>query len=270
MICIEAGKANKQYFRDLWTYRELFLFLAWRDILLRYKQTVIGAAWSGIRPLLTMIILVIVFGKLARMPSYDIPYPILVFSAMLPWQFFSNTLTEGGNSLIANSNLVSKVYFPRIIIPTTYLLVSMVDFLISLFLFCILMLFERFVPHWTIILMPIFLLQVTVVSLGLTYLISAMNAKYRDFRYILSFILQFGVYISPIGFSSSIVPEKWRILYSLNPLVGVIDGFRWCITGNAVFLNIPSFLTSLAVTLILFVVGIGYFRSVESMIADVI
>ncbi|MHC9544286.1 MAG: ABC transporter permease [Vulcanimicrobiota bacterium] len=270
MICIEAGKTNKQYFKDLWIYRELFLFLAWRDILLRYKQTVIGVAWSVIRPLLTMIVFVIVFGKLAKMPSYGIPYSILVFSAMIPWQFFSNTLTEGGNSLIANASLVSKVYFPRIIIPTTYLLVSVVDFLISLFLFCFLMLFERFIPAWTIIFLPLFLLQITIISLGLTYLISAMNARYRDFRYILSFIIQFGVYISPIGFCSSLVPEKWRIIYSLNPLVGVIDGFRWCISGNSSFIYIPGILTSLTVTMILFVVGVRYFRSVENSIADVI
>jgi lipopolysaccharide transport system permease protein len=270
MIYIEAGKANRQYLKDLWAYRELFLFLAWRDILVRYKQTLIGIAWSVIRPLLTMFVFVIVFGKIAKMPSSGIPYTILVFSAMIPWQFFSNTLTEGGNSLITNVSLVSKVYFPRIIIPTTYLIVSLIDFLISLVLMGLLMMIVRFIPSWTIIFLPAFLLQAIAISLGLTYLFSALNARYRDFRYVLPFIIQFGVYISPVGFISNIVPEKWRLVYSLNPMVGVIDGFRWCISGNSDFIYTPGLLVSIAMTLLLFIIGFVFFRKVESTLADII
>lgn len=269
-IAIETGKTHKQYIKDLWIYRELFFFLTWRDILIRYKQTIIGVAWSVLRPLLTMIIFTIIFGKLAKMPSAGMPYSILVFTAMLPWQFFSNTLTEGGNSLINNEKLISKVYFPRIIIPTTSMLVSLIDFIISFLLLAILMIFVRFIPAWTIVFMPIFLLQCAIVSLGLTFLISAMNAKYRDFRHVLPFIVQIGLYVSPVGFSSTIIPGNWRILYSLNPLVGIIDGFRWCISGNTELLYLPGLLISLTVTLIIFVAGLQYFRSVERTLADVI
>ncbi len=269
-IHVEAGKTHKQYLKDLWIYRELFFFLAWRDILVRYKQTIIGVTWSVVRPLITMIVFTIVFGKLAKMPSDRMPYSVLVFIAMLPWQFFSNTFTEGGNSLINNEKLVSKVYFPRIIIPTTSMLVSLIDFLISFLLLALLMICVGFIPAWTIIFMPIFLLQVIIVSLGLTFLTSAMNAKYRDFRYVLPFVVQIGLYISPVGFSSTIIPENWKILYSINPLVGVIDGFRWCISGNTAFIYFPGLMVSLGVTLIIFIVGLQYFRSVERTLADVI
>lgn len=270
MITVEANKRNKQYLRDLWEYRELFWFLVWRDILVRYKQTIIGVAWSVLRPLITMIVFTIVFGKLAKMPPEGMPYSILVFTAMLPWQFFSNTLTEGGNSLINNEKLVSKVYFPRIIIPTTSMIVSLIDFLISFLLLGLLMVCTRFIPEWTIIFMPLFLLQIIIFSLGLTFLASAMNAKYRDFRYVLPFVVQIGLYISPVGFSSTIISGNWKMLYFLNPLAGVIDGFRWCISGNADFIYLPGFLVSLAVTLIFFITGLWYFRAIEQTLADVI
>lgn len=270
MITIEAGKTNRQYSKDLWHYRELFGFLSWRDILVRYKQTIIGVAWSVLRPLLTMVVFTIVFGRLAKMPSDGIPYPILVFSAMLPWQFFSNTLNEGGNSLINNEKLISKVYFPRIIVPTTSMIVSFIDFLISLGLLLIMFICYWTAPSWKIIFMPIFLIMSIIVSLGVTFWISALNVKYRDFRFVLPFIVQFGLYISPVGFSSSVIPDKWRMLYSLNPMVGVIDGFRWVITGNTNFIYWPGLVTSVFVTALLFVIGVKYFRSTERDFADVI
>lgn len=270
MIVIESGKIHRQYIKDLWIYRELFWLLSWRDILVRYKQTVIGVAWSVLRPLLTMIVFTIVFGKLAKLPSDGMPYSVMVFAAMLPWQFFSNTLSEGGNSLINNEKLISKVYFPRIIIPTTSMIVSLIDFLISLGLLFILMIFTGFLPSWKIIFMPVFLVQAIIISLGLTFFISAMNVKYRDFRYVLPFIIQFGLYVSPVGFSSSIVPGNWRILYYLNPMAGIIDSFRWCISGSANNLYLTGWAVSLAITIIFFIIGVAYFRNAEREFADII
>ncbi len=269
-IVIEAGKIHQRYFRDLWIYRELFLFLAWRDILVRYKQTIIGIAWSVLRPLLTMIVFTIVFGKLAKLPSDGAPYAVMVYCAMLPWQFFSNTLNEGGNSLISNSNMISKVYFPRIIIPTSSMIVSLIDFLISFVILILVMAIYLFVPNWKIVLIPLFLVLAMITSLGVTYLISALNVKYRDFRYVLPFIIQFGLYISPVGFSSAIVPVKWRLLYSLNPMVGVIDGFRWCIIGTENIIYWPGFCLSICVAIIMFLTGFTIFRKTEREFADVI
>lgn len=269
-IIIEPGRGFEQYWRDLWHYRELFYFLAWRDVLVRYKQTVIGIAWSVIRPILTMVVFTVVFGKLAKLPSEGVPYPILVFTAMLPWQFFSNSLSESSNSLIANANMLSKVYFPRLIIPTSAVIVSLVDFLISFIILVALMLWYRFVPDWRIVTLPFFILLALLAALGLGLWMAALNVKYRDFRYIVPFIVQFGLYISPVGFSSSIVPEKWRLLYSLNPMVGVIDGFRWAIFDGGAKLYWPGFLLSTGLTLLIFIWGIRYFRKTESTFADVI
>ena len=231
-LIIEPNRTTGAFFRELLRYRELFYFLAWRDILVRYKQTVIGIAWSVIRPLLTMLVFTIVFGRLAKLPSEGVPYPILVFSAMLPWQYFANAMQESANSLIAESRLISKVYFPRLIVPTSSVIVSAVDFLISLVLLGLLMLGYGFVPSWTLLFMPFFFLLATLAALGAGFWLSALNVKYRDFRYIVPFLVQFGLYVSPVGFSSSVVPERWRLLYSLNPMVGVIDGFRWCVQGT--------------------------------------
>lgn len=267
-IVIEAGKSEKNYFRDLWRYRELFYFLSWRDILVRYKQTVIGVAWSIIRPILTMVVFTIIFGKIAKLPSADAPYPILVFTALLPWQFFSNALQESSNSLISNANMISKIYFPRIIMPVSSMIVALVDFAISFILLAIIMVFYRFVPSWKIVFMPLFLLLAIIVSTGAGLLISALNVKYRDFRYIVPFIIQFGLYISPVGFSSDTIPGKWRIIYSLNPMVGVIDGFRWSIIGKGVQFYILGFVISIILTLILFIVAIIYFRKTEKTFAD--
>ena len=269
-LIIEAGRTERHYWRDLWRYRELFYFLAWRDVLVRYKQTVIGIAWTVIRPLLTMIVFTIIFGKLAKLDSQDVPYPILVFAAMLPWQFFASSLTECSSSLIGNANLISKIYFPRLIVPTSAVIVSLVDFLISAVLLGLLMVCYRLPPHWQILTLPAFILLAFAASMGAGLWFGALNVKYRDFRYVVPFIVQFGLYISPVGFSSSVVPEQWRLLYSLNPMVGVIDGFRWAILGGQVGLYLPGFLLSVAVVGLLFFSGIWYFRRTEKGFADVI
>lgn len=270
VLTIEAGHSESQYWRDLWKYRELFYFLAWRDILVRYKQTAIGIVWSLIRPLLTMVVFTVVFGNLAKLPSQGVPYPILVFTAMLPWQFFSNALSESSNSLITNSNLISKVYFPRLIVPTSAVIVSFVDFLISGMLLLGLMAWYNFVPDWRILTLPFFILIAFAAAMGTGLWLAALNVEYRDFRYIVPFIVQFGLYISPVGFSSSIVPQQWRLLYSLNPMVGVIDGFRWAILGGGLQIYLPGFLLSLTLVGLILVSGIWYFRRMERTFADVI
>ena len=270
-LIIEAGRSERQYWRDIWRYRELFYFLAWRDILVRYKQTVIGMAWALIRPFLTMVVFTVVFGKLAKLPTEgDAPYPILVFAAMLPWQFFANSLAECSNSLITNANLISKVYFPRLIVPSSAVVVSFVDFMISGMILLGLMAWYDFVPSWRIVTLPLFIAIAFAASMGAGLWLASLNVQYRDFRYIVPFIVQFGLYISPVGFSSSVVPEKWRLLYSLNPMVGVIDGFRWAILGGESHLYLPGFLLSLALVLVFFVTGIRYFRRMERTFADVI
>ncbi len=268
-LIIEAGTANRQYFKDLLAYRELFLLLAWRDILVRYKQTIIGVAWSVLRPLLTMIVFTIVFGRLAKMPSEGVAYPILVYAALLPWQFFSNTVNEGGNSLVNNASMISKVFFPRIIIPTTAMIVSLIDFLISILILSALMVWYQQVPTWRVVFLPVFLGLAAITALGVTYMIAALNVKYRDFRHVLPFIIQFGLYISPVGFSSTVVPENWRLVYSLNPMVGVIEGFRWAIIGNTT-MYWPGFYLSVGLAFLLFGTGFGIFRRMEREFADVI
>jgi lipopolysaccharide transport system permease protein len=269
-LVITAGRAERQYWQDLWRYRELFYFLAWRDILVRYKQTTIGIAWALIRPFLTMVVFTIVFGKLAQLPSDGAPYPILVFAAMLPWQFFASALAECSNSLIANANLIAKVYFPRLVVPASAVIVSFVDFLISGIILLALMAWYNFVPSWRILTLPLFVAIAFAAAMGGGLWLAALNVKYRDFRYIVPFIVQFGLYISPVGFSSNIVPNQWRLLYSLNPMVGVIDGFRWAILGGESRLYLPGFLLSLLLVLILLLTGIRYFRQVERTFADVI
>lgn len=270
-LVIEAGRTEAQYFRDLWRYRELFYFLAWRDILVRYKQTLIGVAWALIRPFLTMVVFTIVFGRLANLPSEgDAPYPILVFAAMLPWQFFANALSECSNSLIGNANLISKVYFPRLVVPASAVIVSFVDFLISGMILLGLMAWYTAIPTWRIVVLPLFIAIAFAAAMGAGLWLAALNVQYRDFRYVVPFLVQFGLYISPVGFSSSIVPEQWRLLYSLNPMVGVIDGFRWAIIGGNVQLYWPGFLLSLLLVAGLFITGILYFRRMERTFADVI
>lgn len=270
VLIIEAGRSERQYWKDLWHYRELFLFLAWRDILVRYKQTIIGVLWAVIRPLLTMVIFTIVFGKLAKLPSNGVPYPILVFSAMLPWQFFSNALSECSNSLINNANLVSKVYFPRLIVPTSAVVVSFIDFVVSATILLALMIWYQYLPTWEMLLLPVLVFLAFVTALGGGLWFSALNIKYRDFRYIVPFVIQFGLYVSPVGFSSSIIPEKWRLLYSINPMVSVIDGFRWAILGQKTIIYWPGFVLSLSLVLVMIISGLWYFRKTERTFADII
>ena len=269
-LIIEAGRTEHLYWKDLWNYRELFYFLAWRDILVRYKQTAIGIAWAVIRPFMTMVVLTIVFGKLAKLPSEGVPYPILVFAAMLPWQFFANAFSESSNSLIGNANLISKIYFPRLVIPTSSVIVSFVDFLISGIILIGLMLWYNFWPSWRLIALPALIAVAFAAAMGAGLWISALNVKYRDFRYIVPFVVQFGLYISPVGFSSSVVPEQYRLLYSINPMVGVIDGFRWAILGSDVSFYLPGFLLSIGIVALLLTGGLWFFRKTERTFADII
>lgn len=271
VLVLEPGRAERHYWRDLWDYRELFLILAWRDVAVRYKQTVIGVAWAVIRPFLTMVIFTVVFSRIAKLPSEGaVPYPLMVFAGMLPWFLFSTTLGEASNSLIVNSGLVGKVYFPRAIIPVSTALVAVVDFAINIVLLSVMMVWFGYFPDWRIIFMPPLVVLCLAVSLGPSLLLAALNVEYRDFRYVIPFILQFGLYLSPVGFSSTIVPQSWRFWYSLNPMVGVIDGFRWSVLGGESQLYWPGFLASLAVTALLLWLGLAYFRRTEKSFADLI
>lgn len=269
-LVLEAGRAEHHYWRDLWRYRELFFFLAWRDILVRYKQTVIGIVWALGRPLLTMLVFTLVFSKLAKLPSGGVPYPILVFAALLPWQFFSSAFSGAGESLISNAGMISKVYFPRLVVPASAVIVAFVDFLISVIILVGLMIWYGFAPNLRMLTLPLFIFIAFAAAMGAGLWIAALNVKYRDFRIIVPFVVQFGLYISPVGFSSNIVPEKWRLLYSVNPMVGVIDGFRWAILGGNTQLYWPGFLLSLALVLMILFTGIIYFRKTEKTFADVI
>jgi lipopolysaccharide transport system permease protein len=274
-LIIEAGRTESQYWRDLWKYRELFYFLAWRDILVRYKQTVIGMAWALIRPFLTMVVFTFVFSNLAKLPPEGTaPYPIMVFAALLPWQFFSGALSECSNSLVNNANLLSKVYFPRLIVPTSAVIVSFVDFLISGMILLGLMAYYNFVPDWRILTLPFFILIAFAASIGAGLWLAALTVEYRDFRYVVPFIVQFGLYVSPVGFSSKIIAERYseqvRLLYSLNPMVGVIDGFRWAILGGESQIYLPGFALSVGLVILILASGIWYFRKMERTFADVV
>jgi len=272
-LVIEAGKAERHYWADLWRYRELFIFLSWRDILVRYKQTVIGILWAVLKPLLTMIVFTVVFGRLAKMPSEGMPYPVFVYVAMLPWQFFSSALAEASNSLIINSNMISKIYFPRLVIPVSAVIVCFVDFLISAVILAGLLLWYHDLPSWRIVLLPAFTLLALLASFGISLWLASLNVKYRDFRYIIPFIVQFGLYVSPVGFSSNMVREKCGHLvcqlYALNPMVGVINAFRWVFGSNAPF-DWFGLLVSLTVTVFLLFSGVKYFRATETAFADII
>ena len=270
-LIIEPGMAERHYWRDLWRYRELFFVLAWRDVAVRYKQTIIGLAWALIQPLATMVVFTVIFGHIANLPTDgDAPYALMVYAGMLPWQLFSTALTGASGSLIGNANLISKVYFPRLIVPTAAVVVSFVDFLISFVILLGLMLWYRFLPSWQLLTLPIFVVMAFLASLGPGLWITALNVKYRDFRYIIPFIVQFGLYVSPVGFSSSVVPEEWRLLYSLNPVVGVIDGFRWAILGGDSQIFLPGFVLSWAVIAAFLWLGIRQFRKMEKSFADLI
>ncbi|XOJ85147.1 ABC transporter permease [Methylophilaceae bacterium Uisw_099_01] len=267
---IEANKIERHYWFDLWRYKDLFYILAWRDISVRYKQTVIGVLWALIRPLLTMIIFVIVFGKIAKLPSEGVPYPIFVFAAMLPWTFFATAFLDASMSLVGNASLITKVYLPKLIIPAAAVVVAGIDFIISFAILLVLMAWYDYWPDWHILTLPLFLLLGFFSALGAGLFIAALNVKYRDFKFVIPFIVQLGLFISPVAFSTSIVPEQYRLLYYLNPMVAVVDGFRWGISGGETILTGIEILISVTVTILLVIFGIRYFRKTEKKFADVI
>lgn len=270
-LILTPGAAQKNYWRDIWKFRELLIILAWRDVSVRYKQTAIGIIWALLRPLLTMVIFTMIFSKVAGLPSTgNAPYTLMVFSGMLPWMLFSSSLGDASNSLVSNANLISKVYFPRMIITIASMIVAVVDFMLSFLVLLLIMLFYQYWSGWQMLLMPCFVILAVLASLGPSLLISSLNVKYRDFRYIIPFVMQLGIYISPVGFASNLLPEKWRMLYSLNPMVGVIDGFRWCILGGDSAIHWPSLFVSLVVIVLFLFLGIWTFRKNERAFADLI
>jgi lipopolysaccharide transport system permease protein len=268
-LVIEPGRAAKNYWRDLWRYRELMYFLAWRDLAVRYKQTTIGVAWALIRPALTMLVFV-AFRRLVGFEAGGVPDPILVLAAVLPWQFFSAALSESSGSLIGNANLISKIYFPRLIIPCAAVVTSLVDFLVTLGMLAVLMLWYGFAPGWRLLTLPLFILLTFGLSVGIGLFLAALNVEYRDFRYVVPFIVQFGLFISPIAFTTANVPERWRMVYALNPMVGIIDGFRWAILGGRTLLDPGAVGLAIAVTTSFLLLGVWYFRRMERSFADVI
>ena len=268
-LIIEHGRTERNYWRDLWRFRELLYFLAYRDILVRYKQTVIGVAWALVRPGLTMLIFV-AFRRITKLSSSEVPDAIVVYSALMPWQFFSTALSEASNSLIGNANLISKVYFPRLLVPASSVVTSLVDFGVTLGLLAVLMLWYRFVPGWHLLWLPLLVLLTFGLSFGVGVFLAALNVKYRDFRYVVPFIVQFGLFVSPVVIETSAVPERWRLLYSLNPMVGIIDAFRWSITGGRTVLDMNSLGLSVVVSALSLLIGIAYFRTTERNFADVI
>jgi lipopolysaccharide transport system permease protein len=270
-LVLEPNRIEKQYWKDLWRYRELFAILAWRDIAVRYKQTMIGVAWALIRPFLTMVVFTVIFGRLAKLPSEgDAPYAVLVFAAMLPWQFFSTALSNCSESLIVNTNLLTKVYFPRLIVPAAAVITSFVDFLISFVILAGLMLWYQWWPTWRLLTLPLWVAISFAASMGAGLWLASLNVQYRDFRYVVPFLVQFGLYVSPVGFSSAIVPEQWQLLYALNPMVGVIEGFRWVIIGKASVINPAGFWLSMGIVVLLAITGVRQFRRMEKRFADVI
>jgi len=270
-LIIEPGRTEKNYWQDLWQYRELFQVLAWRDVSVRYKQTVIGIAWAVIRPVLAMIVFTIIFSKVAKLPSEgDAPYALMVFAGLLPWTFFSTALSEASGSLVANANLIGKVYFPRLIIPASTILVAFVDLAISFSILILMMIWYQYAPGWQILFLPVFVVLAFLASFGPALWIASLNVKYRDFRFIIPFIVQFGLYVSPVGFSSTVIPEQWRFIYSMNPVVGIIDGFRWSILGGESYIYWPGFVASLSVTAFFLWFGVRQFRKSEKKFADLI
>lgn len=270
-LIIEPGRSERNYWGDIWRYRELFYFLAWRDILVRYKQTVIGIAWAVVRPFLTMIIFTIIFSRVAKLHApASIPYALLVMGGMLPWQFVASSLGASSESIVENEKLVSKVYFPRLIIPASSVITSFVDFLITLGIMALMMAWYRFPPDWHLLALPFFIALAFFASFGIGLWLCALNVEFRDFRYLIPFVVQFGLYISPVGFSSSVVPAKWRLAYALNPVVGIIDGFRWSLLRGRSPLWVPSILTSVVITALFCSSGLWYFRKMERMFADLI
>jgi lipopolysaccharide transport system permease protein len=268
-LVIEPGRAATDYWRDLWRYRELLAFLAWRDITVRYKQTAIGIAWALIRPLLTLVVFV-AFRRMAGLQQHAVPDVILVLAAVLPWQFFSSALSESSASLIGNTGLISKVYFPRLIIPLSALATALVDFLVTLGFLAVLMAWYGIAPDAKLLALPLFVALAALLSLGLGLLMAALTVTYRDFRFVVPFMVQLGLFVSPVAFASSQVPERWRTLYSLNPLAGIIDGFRWSILGGQTPIDDAVLWSSILITLAMLLIGTWYFRRTERGFADAI
>ena len=268
-LVIEAGRAEQNYWRDLWRYRELLGFLAWRDIKVRYKQAVLGVAWAVLQPAVQTLLLTFVFGKLAKMPDGGVPYPLLVLTGLLPWQLFSSAFSGASNSLVGNSHLISKVYFPRLIVPLSALAVALVDMAILLVLTLPIVAVSGVAPTWRLLLLPLFIVAALVIALGAGLWITALTVKYRDFRFITPFLLQIGLFVTPVGYRTDFLPN-WRDLLALNPLTGVVNGFRWCLLGGGMDFYVPGFLVSLAMAVLLLGTGLWYFRQTERQFADVI
>jgi lipopolysaccharide transport system permease protein len=268
-LVLEAGRATRNYWRDLWRYRELLGFLAWRDIKVRYKQTVLGVLWALIQPTVTLAVFSFIFGRLAAMPSGNVPYPLLVLCGLLPWQLFASAFSNASGSLVSNTHLISKVYFPRLIVPLSSVAVALIDFGIVLALLAAVCAWWRFVPDWRIVVLPAFILLTLVTAIGTGLWLTALTVKYRDFRFVVPFLLQIGLFLSPVGFSSTNMPT-WRALYSFNPMVGAIDGFRWCLLRGEPALDPGNLAISIAMSVVLLVSGLWYFRQVERSFADII
>jgi lipopolysaccharide transport system permease protein len=268
-LVLEAGRADRQYWHDIWRYRELFFILAWRDVAVRYKQTAVGFAWAFVRPFMTMVVFTVVFGHIARLSSGDTtPYALMVYGGLLPWTLFSSVFGDASASVMGNANLISKVYFPRMIVPMSTVVVALIDFAVSLSILVGLMVWYRFMPGWQILLLPVFVVLALLASIGPALWAAAIVVKYRDFRFVVPFMLQFGLYASPVGFSSAVVPSQWRLLYSLNPMVGIIDGFRWSIVGGQSPIYLPGFALSLMVIAVILWIGVSSFRRIERAFAD--
>lgn len=271
LLILSAEHARTQYWRDIWEFRDLLVILAWRDFSVRYKQTLMGIAWAVIRPTLTMLVFTVVFSRLAKLPADgSAPYALSVLAALMAWSLFSSILSESSASLVGNANLITKVYFPRVILPAAPIFSALVDFAVSLGIFIFLCFLFGFHPSWRVLVLPAFVLLVVLVSFGPALLMTALNVKYRDFRYVIPFILQLGTYVCPVGFSTTIVPEGWRVAYSIIPIVGVIDGFRWCLLGGQFAFYWPSFIFSILLGTATLALGIAYFRKVEKKFADVV
>lgn len=267
---IGSTSSTLTYWHDCWKFRELLVILVWRDLLVRYKQTIFGITWAIMRPFFTMVVFTVIFGRIANLPSGNVPYPLLVFAGMLPWYFFATTFADAGNSIVGNAQMVSKVYFPRIIVPLSTILVGLADFGFSFLVLIGLAFWYQYVPGWQIVFLPLLILLMCAFTFAAGIWIAALNVRYRDFRYLVPFAVQLGTYVSPVGFSSSVVPEPWQWLYSINPMVGIIDGFRWCLLGGAAPFNAQALLMSVFFTLLLLVPGIWFFRRSENRFADVI
>lgn len=269
-IVIKAGGSATNYWRDLWHYRELFVFLAWRDVLVRYKQTAVGILWCVLKPVTTMVVFTVIFGRLAQLPSHGVPYPVMVFCAMLPWQLFASTLTDCSGSLVDNANLLTKVYFPRLLVPAATLVVNLVDFAVAGIILAALLLWYGVQPGPKLLFLPVLLAGTLLTALAAGLWFAALNVRYRDFRFLVPLIVQFGLFISPVGFSSAIVPESWRFWYFLNPMAGVIEGTRWALLGETPRFSIPGCTLSAILVLVLLVGGIASFRRMERSFADVV